>query len=204
MIRQTVRQWSRLKEKATAFAREKRRNEGRNEWALVPATAHDIDVLRKKCRRIANRRAALSAGVAVVPIPGIDIATDISLLMRLLEEINQEFGLTPEQIEHLQPKAKVMVYQAIVGMGGVVVGKTVTRGIVTQLLKHTGIKILARNATKIVPVAGQVASAALGFAAFRAIGYAHIEACVRVAEALMAIEASEIDAEEGTAGDTRS
>jgi uncharacterized protein (DUF697 family) len=184
MIGEAVR---RLKNKAFGTMRNVSRQPAG--WTLVPSTQRDIDLVRKKCRRIVLRRAAISAGVAAVPIPGIDIATDISLLMRLMEEINAEFGLTPEQIERLQPKARIVVYQTIVGMGGVVVGKLVTRQVVTQLIKRTGVKMLAKRAAKIVPVAGQVASAALGFAAFRAIGYEHVDACARVAEELMATEA---------------
>jgi uncharacterized protein (DUF697 family) len=160
-------------------------------WTLVPSTPRDIDAVRRKCRRLVVRRAAMSAGAAAVPIPGLDVAADITLLMRLIEEINTEFGLTPEQIEHLQPKAKVIVYRAIVGVGSTVVGKVVTRDLVGLLLKKAGLKTAAKYGAKLVPVAGQVASAVIGFAAFRVIGYQHVEACARVAEEL---SAAEIDA----------
>jgi hypothetical protein len=33
-----------------------------------------------------------------------------------------------------------------------------------------------------VPLAGQVAAAAIGFALFRQMGYQHVEACVKVVE----------------------
>ena len=157
-------------------------------WTLVPSTPGEIEALRKKCRRLVTRRAAMSAGVAAVPIPGLDVAADITLLMRLIEEINVEFGLTPEQIEHLQPKARLIVYRAIVGVGSAVVGRVVTRELVGLLLKTAGMKAAVKYSAKMVPVAGQLASAAIGFAAFRVIGYQHVEACARVAEELIAIE----------------
>jgi uncharacterized protein (DUF697 family) len=158
-------------------------------WTLVPSTPREIDALRRKCRRLVTRRAAMSAGAAAVPIPGLDIAADITLLMRLIEEINAEFGLTPEQIERLQPKAKIIVYQAIVGVGSTVAGKVVTRELAGLLLKKVGMKTAVKYSAKMVPVAGQIASAAIGFAAFRVIGYQHVEACARVAEELIAADA---------------
>lgn len=160
------------------------------EWILVPSSTAEIDALRKKCERLVMRRAAVSAGVSAVPIPGLDIATDISLLMRLIDDINCAFGLTPEQIERLQPKAKVVVYQAVTGLGSVLVGKLITREVVARMLRHAGMKAMLRHSAKMVPLAGQVASAALGFTAFRAIGYQHIDACAKVAEELMVVQAA--------------
>ena len=41
-------------------------------------------------------------------------------------------------------------------------------------------RLTAKQATKYVPIAGQVVSAALGYAALRALGEQHIKDCVRV------------------------
>ncbi|HEX8605171.1 MAG TPA: hypothetical protein VF774_21175 [Pseudoduganella sp.] len=133
-----------------------------------------------------RRRAALSAGMAAVPIPGIDIVSDIKLLTDLIDEINTAFGLTPEQIERMQPKFRVIAYEAAVSVGGMLVGKFITRDLMLKLLAKSGRKLVARQASKIVPLAGQVASAAIGFFAFRQIGYQHVEACARVAAELLA------------------
>ena len=144
------------------------------------------------------RRAAISAGVAAVPIPGLDIATDIRMLTRLIEDINAEFGLTPEQINRLQPKLRLVAYEIIVGMSSVLVGKVVTRELVTLLLKRTGKKLLVKYLAKIVPIAGQVVSAAVSFAAFRAIGCQHIDACANIAAELVVLRAQSEDIELAT------
>lgn len=157
------------------------------DWILVPSSTKELEAVRKKCKRLVIRRAAISAGVAAVPIPGIDIATDIGMLAILIEKINLEFGLTPAQIERLQPKMKLVAYEMIVGMGSVLVGKVITRDLVARLLKRAGAKVMVRHSAKIVPVVGQVASAAVGFTAFRTIGYQHIEACVEVAAELVSL-----------------
>lgn len=164
----------------------------KDEWILVPSTAKEIDVARNKCRRLVMRRAAISAGVAAVPIPGLDIATDIGMLTRLIDDINAEFGLTPEQIERLQPRLRLVAYEMIVGMGSVLVGKVVTRELVAGLLRRAGMKLLVKYSAKVVPLAGQVASAALGFTAFRSIGYQHIDACADIALELVALRAKSV------------
>lgn len=157
----------------------------KTEWILVPETERDIESARKKCRRMVARSAAISAGVSAIPIPGVDIATDIGLLARLIEDINTEFGLTPEQIARMRPELRVVAYRALVGMSGVLVGKLVTRELVAQLLKRAGMKMVAKYSAKIVPVAGQMVAAAIGFTAFRTIGNQHVEACVKVAGEIM-------------------
>ena len=155
-------------------------------WELLPTSPADIGEVRERCRRLVRRRAALSAGMAAVPIPGIDIVSDIKLLADLIDEINTAFGLTPEQIERMQPKFRLIAYEAAVSVGGMLVGKFITRDLMFKLLAKSGRKLVARQASKIVPLAGQVASAAIGFFAFRQIGYQHVEACARVAAELLA------------------
>lgn len=156
-------------------------------WTLVPSTTNEIDAVRRKCQRLVMRRAAISAGVAAVPIPGLDIATDIGMLTRLIDDINVAFGLTPAQINRLQPTLRLAAYEIVVGMGSVLAGKIVTRELAILLLKRTGMKFLVKYSAKIVPIAGQVVSAAIGFAAFRTIGYQHIDACAEIAAELVVL-----------------
>ena len=83
------------------------------DWAVVPASTVEIDAVVRHCRRMVSRRAMMAAGVAVVPLPGLDWVTDVAVLMKLIPDINQAFGLTPAQIERLAPDRRVVVYKAI-------------------------------------------------------------------------------------------
>ena len=155
------------------------------DWTLVAATPKDIEQLRERCRRLVRRRAVISAGVSAVPIPGVDVMSDLSLFALLVDDINKAFGLTPEQIARLQPKFRLLAYEAAVGMGGMMVGKIITRELVLQLFKRAGLKMFARSAARVVPLAGQLASAAIGFTVFRQLGYQHVDACAAVAGELL-------------------
>lgn len=151
------------------------------EPVLLPVTNDEIERARERCRALVRKRAAISAGISAIPLPGVDIVSDLSSFALMVEEINTAFGLSPEQIDRLQPRMRIAAYQAVAALGGTLVGKLVTKELVLKLLQKSGAKLAAKSAAKIVPLAGQVASAAIGFALFRQMGNQHVEACVRVA-----------------------
>lgn len=152
------------------------------ELVLLPVSSAALEQVRERCRALVRKRAAIAAGVSAIPLPGIDMVSDLSSFALMVEEINHAFGLTPDQIERLQPRMRVATYQAVAALGGTLVGKLVTRELVIKLLQKSGAKLAAKSAAKVVPLAGQIASAAIGFALFRQMGYQHVEACTRVAQ----------------------
>jgi hypothetical protein len=89
------------------------------------------------------------------------------VLVKLLPEISEAFGLSPAQIERLAPERRIVVYKAVSAAGGLLVGKVVTRQLVLTLLKLVGVRLTTQQAAKFVPVAGQAVSAALTFSALK-------------------------------------
>jgi uncharacterized protein (DUF697 family) len=153
--------------------------------ALVPSSRRDIEAVAHYCRRLATRRALISAGGSVVPVPGVDLAVDISVLMSMIEDINAAFGLTPEQIERLAPRRKVFAYKAVMAVGSALVGRVVTRELVIRVLKTVGVRMTAKQAARAVPFAGQVVAASLSFTALKYLGDRHVADCVQVADTLL-------------------
>ena len=137
------------------------------DWVVVPGTPNDVEAVVRQCRRLVNKRALFAAGVAVVPIPGVDWITDVAVLLRLIPDINRAFGLTPEQVERLAPDRRLAVYKAISAGGGMLVGKLVTRELVMQLLKLVGVRLTTQQAAKYVPIAGSAVSALLTFSSLK-------------------------------------
>jgi uncharacterized protein (DUF697 family) len=153
-------------------------------WVAVPSTPEQIEAAARHCRRLVTQRALFAAGVAMVPLPGIDWITDIGVLLKLLPQINEAFGLAPEQIERLAPDRRIVVYKVLSAGGGLLVGKIVTRELVFKLLKLVGVRLTAQQAAKYVPIAGQAVSAALTFGALKFVCEQHILQCVEVARQL--------------------
>jgi len=163
----------------------KRKARADDTWTVVPGTQGDLDAVVHQCRRMVSRRAAVAAGVAVVPIPGVDWLTDVAILMKLIPDINHAFGLTAGQVERLAPHRRVVVYKAISAGGGMLVGKLVTREVVIQALKLVGVRLSTQQAAKFVPIAGQAISAALTYSSLRYICEQHIQQCVKVSKQLL-------------------
>ncbi len=160
------------------------------DWTLIPGNPKEIEHVRERCRKLVRRRAVISAGVSSVPIPGVDVVSDLTLFKKLVDDVNNEFGLSPEQIDQLEPSHKMIAYKVAAGVGGAMVGKFVTRELLMRVFKKVGSRIATKSITKFVPFAGQIASAAIGFAMFRKLGYEHVEACAKVANELMAVRPS--------------
>lgn len=154
----------------------------------LPRSRAELDAAAARCRAMVTRRAIVSAGAVLVPLPlpGLDIAADVALLTQLIPAINREFGLTPEQIDELNPTMKVLAYKAIVAFGGAMVGRMITRDLVLQALVKVGMRVTTKTAARLVPLAGQAVSAGLSYSAMRFVGSAHIRDCRRVIEAIHA------------------
>lgn len=137
----------------------------------------------QRSRKLLARKALMAAAASAVPIPGVDWAADAALLSRLVPQISTEFGLSVTQVEQMTPHKRERVQKAASALGALLVGRLVTRDLLLRLAKHAGMRLTAKQATKYVPLAGQIVSAALGYAALRALGEQHIKDCVKVARA---------------------
>jgi uncharacterized protein (DUF697 family) len=147
---------------------------------LIPTTPDEVDDVARACRRFVNQRALVAAGVAVVPVPGLDWLADVGLLMRVIPEINRRFGLSQEQIERLAPDRRIAVYKALTAAGSLLAGRLVTRTLLLKALRVVGVRLSAQQVAKFVPIAGQALSAVLTFAALRYVCEQHIRQCVEV------------------------
>jgi len=159
----------------------------------VPVSGADIEATRTRCLALVKKRAAMSAAVAAVPVPGLDLLADITGFAALVDEVNAEFGLTQKQIERLHPRLRVIAYKAAASVGGMLVGKLVTRGVVARLFRRVAGRMAIKTTAKVIPLAGQIASAAIGYTLFKRMGSQHVEACVKVARELEMAGVSDAD-----------
>src|SRR4051812_3808876 len=144
----------------------------------------------RRCRKLLNRRALVAAAVSAVPIPGLDWAVDAALMSRVIPAINEEFGLTPQQIDALPDTKREQVQKALAMVGSVVIGRFVTRDLVLRMAQMIGKRLTVQQAAKYVPIAGQAVSAIMGYSALRYLGEEHIKDCIRVVqEAQLALPA---------------
>lgn len=163
-------------------SRRKVRNAQQGRFVMSRKT--DLDAVRDECRRLVRKRALVSAGVAVVPLPFLDVVVDARILMRLLPEISQRFGLAPERIQHLDEQRRRRAWQVIRARGSELLGIVLTREVVRRSFQTFAGRLLARQVAKFIPLGGQIVAASLGYFVMRKLAYRHIDDCYAVAEAL--------------------
>ena len=136
----------------------------------------------QRSRRLLHRRALVAAAASAVPVPGLDWAVDAALLSRLLPQINAQFGLTPEQLDQLDPKKREQVQKAVTLVGSVLIGKFITKELVLRVTRTVGLRLTTKQLAKYVPLAGQAVAATVGYATLRYLGEQHLRDCVLVVQ----------------------
>ncbi len=140
----------------------------------------DLERVKKECQSLVTKRASLSAGAAIIPVPGVDLGSDIAILMEMIPTINKRFGLDPEQIAELDTDMKILVMTAISNIGSKFAGKVITKKVVAKAVTKIAGKAAAKNVAKYVPVVGQVVAGSISFGGMKFIGNSHVEECYKI------------------------
>lgn len=148
-------------------------------------TREELDAIKKSCQTMVTKSASLSAGTAIIPVPGLDIGSDVAILMRIIPKINSQFGLTPEQIGGLDTDSKLFVMTAISNTGSKMAGKYITQNLIISLLSKMGVRVAAKGASKFVPLIGSAVAGGISFTAMKYMGNSHIDDCYNIALAAL-------------------
>ncbi|MBT2772059.1 hypothetical protein J7J47_07405 [Halomonas sp. ISL-60] len=151
----------------------------------------ELDAIRKSCHSMVTKSSSLSAGTAIIPIPGLDIGSDVAILMRLIPKINEQFGLSPEQINGLDTPSKLFVMTAISNTGSKLAGKYITKKLIVMLLRNMGVKVASKGVAKFVPFVGSAVAGGISFTAMKYMGNSHVEDCYQIALATLEKERRE-------------
>ena len=139
---------------------------------------------------MARRRALLGAVTSLIPIPGVDLATDLALLTRVIERINTHFGLSEAQIGQLSSQRQALVYRLLANASGMLAARLTTPMLVGRIVRLVGIRLTAMEAARLVPVAGQIVAAGIGYWSINTVAMRHIAHCERIV--------AELDSRKGT------
>ncbi len=146
------------------------------------AAAEDLPVhsLRQKCRAMARRRALLAAATSLIPVPGIDLATDLALMTRVITRINEYFGLSEAQLGRLSSQRQALVYRLLANAGGTLAARLTTPLLLGRIVRLVGIRLTTMEAARLVPVAGQIVAAGIGYWSVNTVAMRHIAHCERI------------------------
>ncbi len=144
----------------------------------------DIEQVRAVCRQMIRRRALLSAAASFVPIPGAGLITDTAVLVSLIDDINEKFGLDKQAIKELEPAKKALAYQLMTRAGGMLAARFSTSRLLGLILQRAGLRLGVVEATRYAPIVGQAISAGFAYFILTHIARRHVEQCMQVTSEL--------------------
>jgi hypothetical protein len=150
------------------------------------SNALPFEMLRQQCQGMVRRRAVLAALGAFIPLPGVDLITDVALLLSVIDEINRRFGLTEAQVAALSPTRKALAYQFMTAAGGFLASRLSKSRMLLLLLRRFGLRIGVMEATRFAPIVGQGIAALIAYVTLSQIARRHIDQCADVAARLRA------------------
>ncbi len=142
----------------------------------------DLEQVKKECQKLVKKRAKISAGVAIVPVPFFDVAVDAGMLTQLIPEISERFGLIEGRQSAIDLQSRAVHWSALKDRTVDFAGLMATRGIVKKTIQGFGGRIAAKQVTKFVPLGGQLVAATMGYTIFKKIANDHINECYKLAK----------------------
>ena len=154
----------------------------RERW-LRGAKAYSLEFLQLK-RDAADKHVSLAACASAAnglnPIPGADIAVDLSVLLKLFAELREDFGLTDRVLSKLKESA----IPTVSAVASNVVRYAAKEGILLLFKQFLGRQAL-KTVSKYVPFIGQAIAMTTGFAITYAVGKSYLNDCYTLAETIL-------------------
>jgi len=134
-----------------------------NETALQKKREIAIDII--------NYRAIVAAINGVNPIPGVDVAVDVAILLNLSKEIQDIYGLNEEHAKSLEKRiGDSIVITKIKNNIASFASKFLIKEGILILLKRFGTSLAAKEVIKYIPFLGQAIAAGIGYKLTRSFG----------------------------------
>lgn len=143
--------------------------------SAYPLTQDQISEREKEARELVKKKARSSSIAAALPIPFLDIGTDMKLMNDITGEIEEIFELDHKQVSD---KSDDMMNRAIVmatSMGSEFAGRQTTKFLVKRIFKNPGRKLFG-----LVPVIGQAAGAAISYRMMKKLGNDYVDKCLGI------------------------
>lgn len=142
----------------------------------------NLDDVKKECLAMVKKRARVSAGIAVVPVPFFDVAVDAGMLTQLLPAISERFGLLKDRQGAVDLESREVHWKELKDRTVDFAGLMATRGIVKKTVQGFGGRIAAKQVTKFIPLGGQMVAATMGYMIFKKIAVDHVNECYKLAK----------------------
>lgn len=153
----------------------------REKWARE-AKAYSVKFLNEKrdaCEKHVAIAASASAANALNPLPGVDIAVDIGVLLTLFNDLKGSFGLNEEILSQVH-----MFAPGLAGMANKIVQYAAKEGVLLLLKQFVGKEAL-KEFSKYIPFVGQAIAMGAGYAITSNAGKMYLDYCYEISKAIL-------------------
>ena len=156
---------------------------------VADMAAYGEQALSRK-RQVANERIVPYAGLAAAnglnPIPGLDIGADISLLLKLGNEIACIYGLTDNQLAYVRRLLGPDALPGLMAKTAQFATKYLAREGVMALLRRLARSVATKELTRFIPFVGPLVAAGIGWQATFLLGEQLVQEAESLAEEVLA------------------
>lgn len=152
----------------------------------------NLEQVRADCLELVKKRSYVSAGVAVIPVPFLDVVIDVGILSVLIPEINVRFGLSPEQISVFDPATKTVHWNELRKRGFEFSGLVLARTAAKASLNNIAAKVLTKQVIKFIPLGGSIIAASLGYVVMKKVAEAHVEESYKLAKSIQQKQSAKV------------
>ena len=152
--------------------------------SALPLTTEEVAERRKHAETIVKKKALLSSGATIVPIPGFDFGVDMKLMKDVIEDINKVYGLDHKEVNKMSDDMRNRILVAAGVQGSQLIGKKVSSGLLKVFVRDVAKRTAAKQ-TRWFPIVGQAVSASISYYFMTKVGKEHIQKCENVVKALL-------------------
>ncbi|HGH0720594.1 TPA: DUF697 domain-containing protein [Staphylococcus pseudintermedius] len=155
-----------------------------NRKDALPASVQEIRARRERAEVLVRKKALLSSGATVMPIPGFDFGMDMKLMRDVIEDVNKIYGLDHQQVNQMSDDMKNRILMAAGIQGSQLIGKKVSSGLLKVFIRDVAKRTAAKQ-TRWFPIVGQAVSASISYYFMVKVGKDHIQKCENVVKSLL-------------------
>ncbi|GAB3069143.1 hypothetical protein ACFOU0_10345 [Salinicoccus sesuvii] len=141
-----------------------------------PLTENEIQIKEQEAREMVNKKALYSSVAAILPIPLLDIGTDVKLMKDIKNEAEEIFELDHKQVNELSDDLMNRVLVMGTSMASEFVGRNASKVLFKRAAKNSK---LARFGA--VPLATNALGAGVSYMLMKKLGHDYVDKCAKAA-----------------------
>lgn len=140
-----------------------------------PLTNTEIEQRAEEALDLVKSKARSSAIAAALPIPLLDVGTDMKLLNEITDDIEEIFGITHDEVSKYSDDMKTRAAVMVSSIGGEYVARKTIGFAVNKIGKK---QRKAGGSFGVIPIVTQGSTALISYFLMKKLGTDHIEKCV--------------------------